>query len=123
MKNRGIEGRTRRAAVLAPFLLCSVLAGCSTGGEGMLLLVDPAKYQYHTCEQLATAAKAQSARQQDLAALIERAERGTAGALVGTIAYKSDYTAAGQELRLVEATARSKNCVTASTWRSNAVIQ
>jgi hypothetical protein len=56
MKNRGIEGRTRRAAVLAPFLLCSVLAGCSTGGEGMLLLVDPAKYQYHTCEQLATAA-------------------------------------------------------------------
>ena len=123
MKNRGIEGWTRRAAVLAPLLLCSALAGCSTGGEGMLLLVDPAKYQYHTCEQLATATKAMTARQQDLATLIERAEQGTAGAIVGTIAYKSDYTVVGQDLRLLEATARTKNCVTASTWRSNAVIQ
>ena len=123
MKNRGIEGRTWRAAVLAPLLLGLVLAGCSTGGEGMLLLVDPAKYQYHTCEQLAAATKAMTARQQELATLIERAEQGTAGAVVGTIAYKSDYTAVGQDLRLIEATARSKNCVTAANWRSNAVIQ
>ena len=89
----------------------------------MLLLADPAKYQYHTCEQLATATKAVTTRQQDLATLIARAEQGAAGSLVGTIAYKSDYTAVGQELRLIEATARSKNCVTAATWRSNAVIQ
>ena len=89
----------------------------------MLLLADPAKYQYHTCEQLATATKSVTTRRQELATLIERAEQGAAGAIVGTIAYKSEYTAVGQDLRLIEATARSKNCVTTSTWRSNAVIQ
>jgi hypothetical protein len=123
MKNRGIEGWRARAAILAPLLLCSLLADCSTGGEGMLLLSDPAKYQYHTCEQLAAATKAVSARQQELATLIERAEQGVAGALVSAIAYKSEYTAVGQDLRNIEATARTKNCVIASTWRSNAVIQ
>ena len=89
----------------------------------MLLLSDPAKYQYHSCEQLAAATKAATARQQELATLIERAEQGTAGAIVGTIAYKSEYTAVGQDLRNLDATARSKNCAIASTWRSNAVIQ
>jgi hypothetical protein len=123
MKSRGIEGRRVRAASLAPILLCALLAGCSTGGEGMLLLADPSKYQYHTCEQLASITKAVTTRQQELATLIERAEQGAAGVVVSTIAYKSDYTAVGQDLRLLEATARSKNCVTASTWRSNAVIQ
>ena len=142
MQNLGVEGRSARAAparcvvaagpakagsaraaFLAPLLLCSVLAGCSVGGEGMLFLVDPGKYQYHSCEQIAATTKGVAARQQDLAMLIERAEQGAAGAVVGTIAYKSEYTAVGQDLRLLEATARTKNCVIASTWRSNDVIQ
>jgi hypothetical protein len=123
MQNRGLEGERARAAILAPLVLCLVLAGCSHGGEGMLFLIDPGKYQYHSCEQLATTTKGVAARQQELATLIERAEQGTAGAIVGTIAYKSEYTAVGQDLKLLEATARTKNCVIASTWRSNAVIQ
>jgi hypothetical protein len=100
-----------------------VLAGCATGGEGALYLTDPGKYQYHTCEQIAVITKAMIARRQELETLITRAEQGTGGALVSTIAYKSDYTAVGQDLKLLETTARTKNCVIASTWRSNAVIQ
>jgi hypothetical protein len=89
----------------------------------MLLLIDPGKYQYHTCEQLATATKGFTTRREELVTLMERAEQSTAGALVSTIAYKAEYTTAGQDLKLIEATARTKNCVIASTWRSNSVIQ
>jgi hypothetical protein len=42
---------------------------------------------------------------------------------VSLIAYRTDYVAAGEELRIIEATARGKNCLTPSTWQSNAAIQ
>ena len=89
----------------------------------MLFLSDPAKYQYHSCDLLALAIRGTVVRQQELEMLIERAEQATAGSVVSAIAYKSEYTAIGQDLRLLDAAARSKNCVIASTWRSNAVIQ
>jgi hypothetical protein len=141
MGNRGVESRITRAAPascaagvargstggvrvarLAPLLLCSALAGCSTGSE-MLVFSDPGKYQYHSCEQLATTAKGVAVRREELAKLIERAEQGMAGVVVSTIAYKSEYTAIGQDLRLLESVARDKSCVIAPTWRSNTAIQ
>jgi len=100
------------------------LAACSSSGDNaMTFFADPGKYQYHTCDQLATAAKTVSARQQELKTLIDRAEQGAAGAFVGTIAYRSDYIAATEDLRVLDATAREKNCLTPETWRSNTVIR
>src|SRR4051812_9704357 len=116
--------RSLGPALFAPFAICMALAACSSGSESTTsFLVAPGKYQYHNCEQLAGAAKATSARQQELKGLIEKAERGAAGALVGTIAYKSDYLTSIDELRLIEATAREKQCLTSETWRSNSIIQ
>ena len=73
--------------------------------------------------QLAVAAKAQSARELELKALIDKAEQGVGGILVSLMAYKTDYVAIEEDLRVIESTARSKNCLTPSTWQSNAVIQ
>jgi hypothetical protein len=91
--------------------------------EAPLLLTDPGKYQYFTCDQLNGAAKATAVRVQDLKTLMAKADQGVAGALVGTVAYRTDYISANEELRLLEETARAKNCVTPSTWQSNTVIQ
>jgi hypothetical protein len=130
MQDRGAEGPTgcrprvvgfARACVLV-FLTLGV-TGCSTGGEGFLLLVDSGKYQYHSCEQIAAATKANTTRRQELATLIERAGQSPGGAVIGAVAYQADYTATGQELQILETTARSKNCPSAATWRSNAAIQ
>ncbi len=114
----------RRAAGLASLLVCVLLAGCAGAGEETLIVGEAGKYQYyHDCEQLAVWAKVQSKREQELKALIEKAERGSAGVLVGTIAYRSDYVAVAEDLRVIEATARNKNCRLPSTWISNGVIQ
>jgi hypothetical protein len=91
--------------------------------EGPLYFSDAGKYSFYNCDQLASAAKTQFAREQELKALIERAEQAPGGALVGLIAYRTDYVAAGEELRIIESTARGKNCLTPSTWQSNGVIQ
>ena len=88
-----------------------------------MLFTDPAKYQYFTCDQINAAAKAQADRVQDLKTLMAKADQGVAGALVGTVAYRTDYISANEELRVLDETARAKNCVTPSTWQSNSVIQ
>ena len=41
-----------------------------------------------------------------------RAEQDTGGVIVNVLAYKADHVAASEELKVLEATARSKNCDT-----------
>jgi hypothetical protein len=116
--------RGAHAARLAMFALCTLLGGCSSFTlESPLLITDPGKFQYHSCDQLNAAAKATSIRVQDLKVLMAKADQGIAGPLVGAVAYRIDYIAANGDLRLIDETARAKNCVTPSTWQSNSVIQ
>ena len=117
------QGNVWRMSRIASLWLCLAVAGCTSAVEGPLLFSDAGKYQYHNCDQLAVAAKAQSARELELKALIDKAEQGVGGILVSLMAYKTDYVAIEEDLRVIESTARSKNCLTPSTWQSNAVIQ
>jgi hypothetical protein len=127
--DRGALGIRRDRAAPAvpwrimPLLLCAALAGCTSAVEGPLLFSDAGKYQYHNCDQLAAAAKSQMAREQELKMLIDKAEQGAGGFLVSMMAYKTDYIAVEEDLRVIETTARSKNCLTPSTWQSNSVIR
>jgi len=110
-----------RAMCLAPLALCAALAGCAF--ETPLILADPGKYAYYNCEQLAAANKTQTVRERELKELIDKAEQGAGGVVVSVLAYRSDYLAVNEDLRVIESTARSKNCVTPSTWQSNSVIR
>jgi major membrane immunogen (membrane-anchored lipoprotein) len=110
--------------LFASVAVSTVLAACSSSSENsMTFFVSPGKYQYHNCDQLATATKSVATYQKGLKALLDKAEQGAAGAFVGTIAYKSDYLAATEDLRAIESAAREKNCLTSETWRSNIVIR
>jgi hypothetical protein len=42
--------------------------------------------------------------------LMDKAEQGTGGAVVNVIAYQADYVTAREELKVIDATARAKNC-------------
>jgi hypothetical protein len=101
-----------------------VLAGCAAGGDSpMTLFADPSKYQYHNCEQLAAAAKAMNGRRQELRGLMDKAEQSTGGVVASTLAYRADYVSAAEELKVIDAAARNRNCDSTQAWQSNAVIR
>jgi hypothetical protein len=115
----------RRAAVLAGIVLAGpLLAACSSSGEtSFSLFADPGKYQYYTCAQIAAEMKVVSRREEELKALMDRADQSAGGAAVGFIAYKADYVAAGEELESLHSAARSKSCEQGQTWSSSTVIR
>jgi hypothetical protein len=109
---------------LARVFICLVLAGCASGSDsGALFFADAGKYQYHNCEQLAAAGKRQSERQRELKELIDKAEQGAGGQVVSLLAYRTDYVAVNEDLRVIDTMARSKNCQTSSSWQSNSAIR
>ena len=81
------------------------------------------KRHVQALEQLAVAAKASAKREQDLRELIDKAQQEAGGIIVSLMAYKTDYLAAEEDLRVIENTARQKNCVTPNSWQSNSVIR
>ncbi len=127
MRDR-VADRPSSATIAARFagvcLAGAFLAGCSTIGDSSLtLFADPGKYQYSTCEQLAGQRKNWSSRQEELRLLMDKAEQSTGGAIVNVLAYKADYVAASEELKVLERAARSKNCDTPANWGSNSVVR
>jgi len=120
--------RHRRLRKLPPvagvILAGSVLVGCSlTGDSPMTVFADPGQYQYHTCEQLAGQRKHWTTREQEIKQLMDKADQGAGGAIVNVLAYKADHVAATEQIKLIEAAARSKNCETPANWRSNSVVR
>jgi hypothetical protein len=116
-----LHSRVTRGLVLA--LALSGAAGCSTSSNlSVMLFANPGKYEYHTCDQIQTASRGMVAREKVLRELIEKAERGAAGSVVSTIAYRGEHRTVVEEIEVIEATSRRKNCLTPSTWRSNTAI-
>jgi hypothetical protein len=73
-------------------------------------LADPGKYQFYNCEQLAGQRTYWTNRELELKLLMDKADQGTGGAVVNVIAYQADYVTAREELKVIDATARAKNC-------------
>src|SRR5262245_14157727 len=96
-----------RALWLVP--LCALVTGCATS-DGPYFFADAGKYQFHTCEQLATASKQKRDRQRELKELIDKAEQAAGGQIVSVLAYRSDYTAVNEELQVIDSTIRDKKC-------------
>ena len=111
-----------RVPHLAAYLLTGgLLASCST--STFTVFADPGKYEYYSCEQISGQIKSWSSREQELRALMDKAGRGAGGAVVNLLAYRADHAAATEELKVLDATARSKNCDNPTNWRSNTVIR
>jgi len=102
----------------------ALLSACSSAGDSRLtLFADPGLYDFYSCEQLAGQQKYWATREQELKQLMARAEQSTGGAFVNVIAYQADYVTAKEQLQVLAATARAKNCATAEKWSSNSSIR
>jgi hypothetical protein len=130
MQDKTFDSPRNRAASRAALagatwlLAAALLAGCSSTGDNPLtVFADPGKYRYHSCEQIVGQQKFWSNRQTELKMLMDKADQSAGGAVVNVLAYKADAVAASEELKVLENTARAKNCETPSTWKSNSTIR
>jgi hypothetical protein len=88
-------------------MISALPLGCAGNSE---MLVDPAKYQFHTCAQLAREINALREHARELRQLQQRAEREPTGAAVARIAYEPDYLSTVGNMGVIEAAARDRNC-------------
>ena len=117
------KGAPMRTTLLVAITSLTV-TGCTSALENpVTLFADPGKYEFHNCEQLAKQRQTAKTREQELKELMDRAEQGTGGAFVNVIAYKSDYVAVTEELKVIEGTMRVKKCSTQENWGSTSAIR
>jgi hypothetical protein len=111
--DRKIGVRMLSIAVLAASGLS--LAGCANVGDGFAsgAFVDPAKYDLFDCKQLEAERKKLEACATELQGYIDKARTGTAGTVVGEVAYRNDYISTRASLKLAnKAWERGKCSVT-----------
>ena len=107
----------------------SIAAALLAGGSSMMgdspitFFADPGKYQFNTCEQIAGQRAYWSGREKELRMLMDKADQSAGGAVVNVLAYKADHVAANEELKVLESTARSKNCDSPANWKSNSSMR
>jgi hypothetical protein len=106
-------------------LLCAVaataLAACSNGAG--TLLVDPGRYDVYHCNDLQTRWKELTKKEQELRALMEKANQTTGGTVIGAMAYRADYESTLTEEKLVQRQAAEKKCEIGTTFQSDQSIR
>jgi len=111
--------RAEHAMRIAPCVALSIdgllaggfLSACAPAAMGpVTVFADPGKYEYHSCEQIAAQRTYWAGRELEMKLLMDKADQGTGGAVVNVIAYQGDYVLAREELKVIDATARAKNC-------------
>jgi hypothetical protein len=122
MQESAARRRVRGATIVA-LIGAALLAGCGTADNPLTIFAEPGKYEYHSCEQIAGQKAMWSNREQELRRLMDKAEQGTGGTVVNLLAYKADHVAANEEIKVLENTARSKNCETPANWRSGSAVR
>ena len=113
---------TPLAALIFPALLAacaSELSNPLTGG----FFADPGQYEFSSCEQIAASRTGLKTYEEELKQLMDRAEKGTGGAVVSVIAYKGEYRAVQEELQVIDATARDKKCKSPENSGSTSAVR
>ena len=118
--------RRRWLGVIMGVLLCGLfcgLAGCGMSDGAGALFVDPGRYTLYRCEDLAARRKVLVAREAELRGLIEKASESTGGAVIGSLAYRSDYDSVLTEQKLLQRKAEEKNCGFVAPSQSDQVLR
>jgi hypothetical protein len=119
----------RRARSSRSFLLCAAaaagmtLAGCGGGNGPGSWLVDPGRYEAYHCNDLVTRWKQLTDREKELRALMDKASQSGTGAVIGAVAYRSDYESVLTEEKLVQREANEKKCELTTTFQSDQSIR
>ena len=87
------------------------LSGCAEMGDGVAVaFADPAKYDLYDCKQLEPERKALATRLAEQEGLMAKAQSGTAGPLVGELAYRNEIIAIRGQAHFAEEAWRRNKC-------------
>lgn len=108
--------KSRTAVLVALLSLAAGLGGCAGVGDSFAsgAFVDPARYDLYDCPQLEAERKSLVVRTADLQRLIDKAQTGAAGLLVGEAVYRNDYISARAQAKLAEEAWQRNKCVEAA---------
>ncbi|WP_347340800.1 twin-arginine translocation pathway signal [Rhodopseudomonas boonkerdii] len=98
---------------MASLLLAVQLGGCASMGDGALsgAFVDPSIYDLTDCPQLEAERKRLQTRTAELQGLIDKAQTGAAGSVVGELAYRNDYISTRAQAKLADEQWQKNKCV------------
>ena len=99
------------------------VAACGLSDGPGAIWVEPGKFTYYHYDDLARRWKQLIARENELRNLMERANESTAGAVIGSIAYRGDYEAALTKEKMVQRTAGEKKCGLTPDYQSDHTIR
>ena len=104
------------SARVLPLVLAAGLTGCTTV-ETYLgdPYVEPAKFQYLRCKDIAERVVEAENKKVQLQALMDRAAAGTGGGAVNILVYRPEYEQVDAQLRLLRRTAGEKRCSSETT--------
>jgi hypothetical protein len=104
--------RRRRPAAIGPVcvLVAGIVAGCTMSDGVGGFMIDPAHYSVYHCDGLVARLKVLLAREQELSNLMDKANEGGGGAVIGNLSYRADYENMVGEEKLLRRTAAEKKC-------------
>jgi hypothetical protein len=111
-----------RALLLFAFAAIA-LTGCGPDLGPGTMMVDPGRYSVYHCNDLAARWKVLVAREKELRGLMDKANDGGVGALIGSVAYRSDYESVMTEERLIQREAADKKCDFTPDYQSDSMIR
>ena len=114
----------RRRSGLVLIVAGVTLAGCAAGEGPGQLAVDPGRYQFYHCNDLAARMRALQSRESELRSLMVKASEGGGGTVIGALAYRADYEAVLSEQKMLQRTAAEKKCeVVPPTFQSDQTVR
>ncbi len=96
--------------ILIAALAASALTGCASEESAGRFVVEPDRYVLYNCAELAVQAQANITRQHELEVLMAKAEAGSGGKLVSSVAYRPEYIQLRGEMNELRKTGTEKNC-------------
>jgi hypothetical protein len=111
------RGRTAFAAASVPTSIAIAISiAISLGGCASTVnivgdpFVQPEKFHFLRCEDIAKRLVSTRAREQELRTLMDRAAAGAGGSAVNLVVYQPEYQTVTSELQQLRAAAAEKNC-------------
>ena len=99
------------AMTLLALVLGFALSGCAEMGDSVsVAFADPAKYDLYDCKQLEPERKGLAIRLAEQEGLMAKAQSGTAGPLVGELAYRNEIIAIRGQAHFAEEAWRRNKC-------------